>query len=333
MVHSDIKILGVGAAILDVLAHVDDVFLKEIGGEKGGMNLLPSPALADELIGKLNNPVRAIGGSAANTIFGLQNLDMKTALLAKVGKDAEGDFYIKEYKKNGGDSTRFKRSDTLRTGRCISLITPDSERTMRTDLGASGDYRTADILPSDFAGIDHVHIEGYFMFYQEAFLQVLKLAKEAGATISLDLASFEVVRIFRSGLEDLLTRYVDIVFANEDEARELMGGELDPSAATAKLNECCDIAVVKLGKKGACIRNRNSSVTVPASLVSAIDTTGAGDLWQAGFLYGYLNGYSMEIAGKMGSLLGAEVVQIIGASIPPFRWGPIKSNFKQLAKE
>lgn len=325
------KVLGVGSALLDILANVDDGFLKKVGGEKGGMVMIDA-STADRLIQSLPSFQKVIGGSAANTLAGLQRLGMQTALLGKVGTDAEGDYYRGEFKRMGGDASRFKKNPEVRTGRCISLITPDAERTMRTDLGASATFKVTEITADDFRDVGHMHIEGYMMFNMDVFMHVLKLAKDCGATVSLDLASFEVVRLFRDRLDDILRRYVDVVFANEDETREFLGlqGEIDPHKASGALLEFCGTAAVKLGKRGSCIRNAHEIAVVNSELVTAVDTTGAGDLWQAGFLYAWLNGHSLEIAGKMGSVLGAEVVQVIGASIPPYRWESVKTRFKKL---
>ena len=293
------KVLGVGSALLDILANVDDDFLKTVGGEKGGMVMIDAET-ADRLIRTLPPFQKVIGGSAANTIAGLQKLGMPTAFLGKVGTDAEGNYYRGEFERMGGDVSRFKTTPEVRTGRCISLITPDSERTMRTDLGAAATFKVTEITADDFRDAAHLHIEGYMMFNMDVFLHVLKLAKDHGATVSLDLASFEIVRTFRDRLDDILRRYVDVVFANEDEAREFLGhpGSFDPQEAAAALQEYCDVAAVKLGKQGACLRAGRETVFVKSELVTAVDTTGAGDLWQSGFLYAWLNGCSLETAGK-----------------------------------
>ncbi len=196
---------------------------------------------------------------------------------------------------------------------------------MRTNLGASATLASSEVTEADFAGITHVHVEGYLMFAKDLFMHVLKLAKKSGCTVSLDLASYEVVKIFKADLPSILADYVDIVFANEDEAREFCSADDFSAEAVAEvLGKYCKVAVVKLGKSGSLVRIGGVNHRVEANLVSAVDTTGAGDLWQAGFLYGYLSGKSPEISGKMGSILGAEVVQVIGAAIPEKRWPEIR---------
>lgn len=318
-------VLGAGSPILDLLAQVDDAFISKIDGDKGGMVLVSSGQLEtilNEVPGKVK---KAAGGSAGNTIFGLSRLGVKTSFLGKLGQDDDGRLYSGELAELGGDTSNFLYDDKTHTARCLSLITPDSERTMRTDLGAAAGLSAADISEANFKNVSHVHIEGYLLFVGETAMQVLRCAKAAGCTISLDLASFEVVRACKNALPEILKEYVDIVFANEDEANEFCGA-IPVEEQAAKLNELCKVAVVKLGSKGCCIKENDLLVKVQAEVVDAVDTTGAGDLWQAGFLYGMLQGKSLEECGRCGAVLGAEVVKIIGASIPETAWQDIRKR-------
>jgi sugar/nucleoside kinase (ribokinase family) len=321
---SDIKVLGAGSPMLDLLVNVDDSFIDSIDGEKGGMNLV-SPEELDSILAKTETQsvTKAPGGSAANTIFGLANLGISTALLGKTGADDESDFYREQYQNMNGDTSHLKINPDVPTGRCLSLITPDSERTMRTDLGAAATLSVEDVTADDFAGFSHVHIEGYMLFNADLTSHILRLAKDANCTISLDLASFEVVNAAKDLLKELLTSYVDIVFANEEEAAAFCGTD-DPEKCLEILAEYCDTVAVKVGKDGAYIKRGNESVKVDAALVTAIDTTGAGDLWASGFLYGILNDFSIKKAGELGSSCGAEVVQVMGAAIPQEGWERIK---------
>ena len=321
-----IKILGVGSPMLDLLLNVEDSFIDSIEGEKGGM-LLVAPEELDAILAKTGEkePVKAPGGSAANTIFGLSHLGIQTALLGKTGADKEAEFYKKQYQDMGGDTSRIKVNNSVPTGRCLSLITPDSERTMRTDLGAAATMVPEDVTSADFAGCTHVHIEGYMLFNADLTYHILKLAKDAGCVISLDLASFEVVNAAKDILKDLLTNYVDIIFANEEEAAAFCGTD-DPEKCLQMLSEYSNIVAVKVGKDGAYIQNGNEKVKVDAVLADAIDTTGAGDLWASGFMYGLLTGKTTEEAGKSGSIVASEVVQIMGASIPETTWTRIRET-------
>lgn len=322
---SEIKILGVGSPMLDLLVNVDDSFIDTIDGEKGGMELV-SPQLLESILEKSGaEALSAPGGSAANTIFGLAHLGMQTSLLGKTGKDQQAQFYIQQYAEMGGDTSRLKVNPDVPTGRCLSLVTPDSERTMRTDLGAAATLNVDDVTAEDFVGMTHVHIEGYMLFNADLTLHILKLAKQANCIVSLDMASFEVVNAAKNILPQLLKDYVDIIFANEEEAAAFCDTK-DPEAALAEFAKFADTVAVKVGKDGAYIRHRDETVKVAAEIVSAIDTTGAGDLWASGFLYGFLKGKTLAEAGAIGAKVGAEVVQIMGAAIPAERWEIIKNK-------
>lgn len=325
MAQSKIKVLGAGSPILDLLLNVSEDFVESIPGSKGGMQLV-GPDELDSLVAQSKaSPARVPGGSAGNTIFGLAKLGMDVSFFGKVGDDEDGLFYKNCLAEAGGDVKNFRNAGKVHTGRCLSLITPDSERTMRTDLGAAATLTEEDVDAIDFSGITHVHIEGYMLFAEKLLMRLLERSKKAGCTVSLDLASFEVVKAGKAVLPKMLTDYIDIVFSNEDEAREFCG-DSSPENAAEKLSGHCRTAVVKLGKDGCCIRHDGKTVKVPAELVKAVDTTGAGDLWQAGFLYSFLNGRSLEDCGKAGSILGAEVVQVIGAKIPDSRWEIIRKR-------
>jgi len=326
------KVLGFGSPILDLLVQVDDAFLaRNVSGEKGGMGMIDA-ATQKKLIGSFpDGKVRkTIGGSAFNTTFALTLLGMETSFLGKIGRDANGEFYRNAYTAARGDASRLRVSETEPTATCVCLVTPDSERTMRSHLGASSTLTADDIAEADFDGITHLHAEGYMLFLPGVLQKALRMAKAHGCTVSFDLSSFEVVRLFRQEIADLLD-FVDIVFANEDEAREFCGPEkFDPEAAVAELRKKCPVAAVKLGKKGALLQDDRQTCRIEPIIVNAVDTTGAGDLWQAGFLYGWLNGLGLRKAGEMGSVLGAEVVQVIGASLPTGRWPEIMKQFNQI---
>ena len=318
------KIIGVGNPVVDYLAHVSDDFVSTVAGEKGGMVLVDTSTM-DILLKRLTTtPVLAPGGSAGNTILGLAELGHPASMLGKIGNCDIGAFYRNGLQTRGGDISRFKRGN-VPNGRCLSLVTPDSERTMRTDLGAAMTLAPSEISVSDFEGYDHAHIEGYILFNRELMYQVLNSAKEAGCTISLDLASFEVVKATQDIMADIIETYVDLLFANEEEAATFTNMGRDYYGMAKRLAELADVAVVKLGKDGSLIAQGNSIISVnPHTVEQTLDTTGAGDLWAAGFLYGWANGKTLEQSGIYGSLLGAETVQIMGAALPEARWISIR---------
>ena len=215
------------------------------------------------------------------------------------------------------------RSDSP-TGRVLSIITPDAQRSMFTFLGASAETSPQDISEDFFKNAAIVHIEGYLLFNPDLILKVLETAQQSGARISLDLASFNVVQESRDLVEQIVASFVDILIANEDEA-EAYTGHRDEARAIEALSKKAEIAVLKVGEQGSFIASGQQIVPVqPKTGGAVIDTTGAGDLWSAGFLYGLVNGYSLERCGELGSACGYEVCQVIGANIPDAGWERIK---------
>lgn len=323
-------IIGVGSPIVDSLAQVEESFVAGIEGAKGGMELVDATAMAALMAQVKDALVEAPGGSAGNSIFALARLGLSTTFLGKIGNDVGADFYKRAYEEMGGDSGRFKIGD-VPNGRCLSLVTPDSERTMRTDLGAAMSLMPEEISAEDFAGCKHAHIEGYLLFNPNLMRKVLDSAKEAGCTVSLDLASFEVVNAARDGLEAILKNDIDIVFANEEEATAYCGKGKSYEDMAKELGALCEIAVVKLGKDGSLICQGGTLIRVEPIVVSdVVDTTAAGDFWAAGFLYGWIQGKSLAGAGSCGSILGAEVVQVMGSVLKTESWESVRQRFEAL---
>jgi len=321
------KLIGVGSPVVDTLASVDDAFMSaHVPGAKGGMELVDAAALAG-ITGKLEGPLtQAPGGSAGNTAMGVAHLGLPVTFLGKLGNDDNATFYRDSFKAVGGDISRFKEA-AAPNAHCLSLVTPDSERTMRTDLGAAMTLAPEDITPEDFAGVDHAHIEGYLLFNRDLLFRVLECARIAGCTVSIDLASFEVVGAAKDILPDVLRDSVDIVFANEEEAKAFTDMGDDYMGMAGQLAQLCDVAVVKLGKEGSLVQRGGDLHRIDPVIVDrAIDTTGAGDLWAAGFLYGWLTGKDLPACGRYGSVLGASVVQVMGAAIPADRWEVIRET-------
>ncbi|NDV61688.1 adenosine kinase [Puniceicoccales bacterium CK1056] len=326
MLNTSFELVGVGSPIIDVLARIPESFLERIGGEKGGMVLTDGETIG-KWMAQLPAPFEeAPGGSSGNTIFAAARMGIRTTFVGKTGNDAGGTFYRERLKALGGDDTRFKIG-TIPNGRCLSLITPDSQRTLRTDLGAAATLTPEEITPADFIGCSHAHVEGYLLFNPDLMKAVLKSAKEANCTISLDLASFEVVKAAGSSLPELLKEYVDLVFANEDEAAAFHGGPDTLENYAVELAGLCELAVVKAGADGAWIAKGTETIHAPAVPgVKAIDTTGAGDFWAAGFLAGWLHGKPLEVCAAWGARLGAEIVQVIGAELPDEKWEQVMKD-------
>lgn len=326
--EKSLDIIGIGAPVLDTLVRVDDAFLeKHVMGEKGGMEMLDATALEAILRETKGELVHAPGGSSGNTIFAMTRIGLKTSFIGKLGNDEAGRIFLEAYREMGGDVSRFKKADEP-NARCLSLVTPDSERTMRTMLGASALLSPDEINAGDFADARHTHLEGYLFFNPELIQSLTASAAEAGTTISVDLASFEVVNAARLALPGLLEQYVDVVFANEEEAKAYFPDENDYEKMALQFADICKVAVVKLGAKGSIIASGGEVHHVdciPADPLT--DTTGAGDLWAAGFLSGWLRGKDLPECGRLGSLLGSEIVQVMGAKIPEDRWTAILPEF------
>jgi sugar/nucleoside kinase (ribokinase family) len=237
-----------------------------------------------------------------------------------------GEFFENDLKRQNVEPALL-RSDSP-TGRVLSIITPDAQRSMFTFLGASAETKPQDIAPDFFKNAAIVHIEGYLLFNSELILKVLETAKNSGASVSLDLASFNVVKESQEQLHHIVSSYVDILIANEDEALAYTGHK-DEARAIESLAANVEIAVLKVGKRGSFIASRNQIVPIqPKTGAPVIDTTGAGDLWAAGFLYGLVNGYALEQCGELGSACGYEVCQVVGANIPDAGWERIRKLVK-----
>lgn len=316
------NVLCVGAALYDLLLKESDDFVKNLGHEKGGMTLSELPTIL-ETVKKSSNAVdSAPGGSACNTAVGLARLGAKSHFLGKRGNDEAGQ-KIEAQLSAWGVQCHLRQGNDA-TGQVLSIITPDAQRTMLTSLGAAATLAPDEISVEDFKGMDLVLIEGYLLFNMDFAQRVIALAKEAGCKIALDLSSFEVVRIFKDALADILKNDVDLIIANEDEAAAYTDASPEESLEVfAKLSE---IAVVKLGAEGVLIAQGEARHKVSANKVKAIDTTGAGDLWASGFIYGLTQGWTLDKAAALGAKTGAAVVQVIGAVISEQTWTELKKE-------
>jgi len=270
----------------------------------------------------------AAGGSAANTIHGLANLGMSTAFIGKVGDDSFGQAFANDMIQNG--ITPIMLKGNAESGRALAFITPDSERTFAVYLGAAIEMTPNDLDPSLFNGYTHFHIEGYLVQNHGLVRKAVELAKQSGCSISLDLASYNVVDENRDFLREVVKNYVDIVFANEEEAKAFTGKT--PVEALHELGKLADIAVVKLGADGSLIKQGETTFEVGVIEVSSIDTTGAGDLYAAGFLYGLSKGLSLLKCGEIGAILSRHVIEVLGPKMDGIRWSKVKDLVLEVEK-
>ena len=321
------RIVGLGSALVDILVHEDDEFVRRIGVKKGGMTLVDMPALEKILNQVSSRSIAVPGGSACNTAVGIGQLGGPTRFVGKRGNDDTGQFFQNALVERGVEPMLM--TSALPTGRVLSIITPDAQRTMLTYLGASADTQPEEITTECFTDTAVVHLEGYLLFNPELMAAALKAVKKAGALISLDLASFTVVEQSKAILDDIIENDVNILIANEDEALAYTGLK-DEVRALARLAQHVDLAILKVGARGSFIQQEDRVVCIPAQgSGKAIDTTGAGDLWASGFLYGLVNGYSHEKSGRLASACGYEVCQVVGADIPADGWMRIKKKLEE----
>jgi sugar/nucleoside kinase (ribokinase family) len=314
-------LIGVGNPIMDLFARVPDEFLRHVSGEKGGMVLVDHDEMERIVALLAEKPAWSTGGSAANATFNAARLGLRATFLGKVGNDDLARTYRHAFTAAGVDGSRFK-SGAVANARCLALVTPDAQRTMRTYLGAAMTLAPAEISAADFHGCRHAHIEGYLLFNRALAEAVLAAARAAGCTTSLDLASFEVVNSSRDWLFAQFRQGLHVVFANEDEIRALFQDRTAGYDTLARrLADHGVLAAVKVGKDGAWIAHgRELHRIPPVAVADVIDTNGAGDAWAAGFLYGHLRGWSLPASGALASLTGAETVMHMGPIIPARHW-------------
>ncbi|MEA3476759.1 MAG: adenosine kinase [Bacteroidota bacterium] len=312
------KVLGMGNALVDIITRIDDdKILKGFGLPRGSMTLVDldtSNYIHSETAGMPKS--RASGGSAANTIHGLAHLGIETGFIGKVGNDDMGKFFKKDMQINKINPILFRSMNE--TGRAMALISKDSERTFATYLGAAVDLSTEDISQEIFNGYDYFYIEGYLVQDKEMFEKALRLASVAGLKICLDLASYNIVDDNVDFFKAMISKYVDILFANEEEIRSLTGKS--PEEGARETSEICDFIVIKLGAEGSFCLCKDGMVRVGVRPSKAIDTTGAGDLFAAGFIYGHIKELSAETCGKMGAILAGRIIELIGAKMDESHW-------------
>jgi sugar/nucleoside kinase (ribokinase family) len=324
------KILGIGNALVDILAKLpDDEFLKELNVTKGSMNLIEEET-RKSLFGKIETMdlKMTTGGSVSNTSLALRKMGAPSGYIGKVGNDEYGKFYIHELTEDGVELHLIRESGF--SGTAIAMITPDGERTFCTYLGAAAGMQKTEIQKSILEQYTHLYVEGYLVQNHDLIEGVMKMAKSLGLTIMLDLASFNVVASDRTFICQLVEKYVDIVFANEEESLAFTGKS---SAEEAIRDIACHvkIAILKEGDKGSWIKHNDELIHVPVyKKVKPIDTTAAGDYYAAGFFYGMLHDVSLEKCAQLGSLLSYHIIQVVGTKLSPETWEIIREKANEI---
>lgn len=322
------KVLGIGNALVDIMISLpDDNLLKQFGLPRGSMTLVDSKqsALIYEAT-KLFQKDVTTGGSAANTIHGLANLGVACGYAGKIGNDELGHLFASEFQQKN-ISTHLPYSQ-LDTGRVMAMVSADSERTMATYLGAAAEMLPSDLSDEIFNKYEIVYVEGYLVQNHQLIEFILKTAYESGLKVAIDLSSFNIVEQNLEFLKKLVANYVDIVFANEEEALAFTGFE--PEKALDSISGLCEIAIVKTGKKGSMIKNGKEVYHILPVPTQSVDTTGAGDSYAAGFLFGYVNGLSLQQCGDIASLVSSKAVETMGARIPESTWSGLLEKVRKV---
>ncbi len=305
----------IGNAIVDVISKIDDSFLEQEGLVKNSMNLIDE-VRAEDLYAKMGSAIEISGGSAGNTAAGIASLGGKSNYIGKVRNDQLGAIFAHDIQATGVTFDTLKSEEGAATARSFILVTPDAHRTMNTYLGACVELGPDDINPDMIAASEVTYMEGYLWDPEggkAAFRKAAKIAHEAKKRVSLTLSDSFCVDRFRGEFIDFIDGGVDILFANEDEIKSLY--ETDSlQDAISTIRDKVEIACVTRSKDGSIIVQGETSIDVEADRsIDVVDTTGAGDLYASGFLFGFTNGYSLADSGRIASLAAAEIISHIGA--------------------
>ena len=324
------SILGIGNALTDILAVLeDDTLLNEYHLPKGSMQHVDMET-GDKIWTALKplGVKYVAGGSAANTVRCTAIFGMPSGFIGKIGDDELGLLFKSDQEQYGVKTTLLKSEHS--SGRSMVFVSgANAERTFAVYLGAALDLVPEDLQPEWFQGYDYFHIEGYLVQNQALVRRAVEYAHAAGCTISLDMASYNVVYSNLAFLHDIVENYVDIVFANETEAKAFTKEE-DPRKALDIIADMCSIAIVKIGKDGSWVKAGDKVDFIPSYPAVAIDATGAGDSYAAGFLYAHALGLPLDVCGHVGSMIAAKVVEVIGTKIDIPRWKDAKAEIREL---
>ena len=323
------SILGIGNALTDILAvFPDETMLREYHLPPGIMQHVDLET-GDRIWDKLKEVgVKYVpGGSAANTITCTSIFGMPSGFIGKIGNDELGHLYRSSLEQSGVKTTLL--TGTKGSGRAMCFITgANAERTFADYMGAALELVPEDLKPEFFEGYDYFHIEGYLVQNQDLIRKAVQMAKEVGCIISIDMASYNVVESNEAFFHNLVEKYIDIVFANESEARAYTKKE--PREALDELAEQCRIAIVKVGKDGSMVKAGDEYHFIDPWPAATIDATGAGDTYAAGFLYAHSLGMPLKVCGEVGSIIAAKVVEVIGTKIDIPRWKAAKEEIRRL---
>ncbi|MEM1367878.1 MAG: adenosine kinase [Cyanobacteria bacterium P01_H01_bin.15] len=316
-------VYGIGNALLDMEYEVTPQLLTELGIDKGVMTLMDEQQQA-QIVEKLSHlPCkRSCGGSAANTIVAIAQLEGKAGYACKVAKDEPGTFYLEDLQHNGVDiHVDLDQRETGITGKCLVLVTPDADRTMNTFLGITADLSEAEMSFPDIQNSEYLYIEGYLASSEIALKSAIKakeIAQNSGVKIAFTLSDFNMVAYFKPGLEAIIGSGVDLLFANESEAFKLAETENLAEAITYFKTLSQTFAITR-GPEGSILWDGSKLIEIEPVRVQAVDTVGAGDMYAGALLYGVTKGWDWEKAGKLAAQSSAELVTSLGARLETTR--------------
>lgn len=317
------RVIGIGNALTDMLVNLrsDDV-LSRFKLAKGSMSLVDTDLQTEISKSVAGLPYSlSLGGSAGNTIRAMARLGCEVGFIGKVGEDTTGDFYIQALTNLSIEPCIFRGQE--KSGKCVSLVSADGERTMVTHLGAALELEAEEIDEAIFEGYDCLYVEGYLVQNHALIERAAAVAKQCGLKVAIDLASFNVVAENLEFLRRLVSEYVDIVFANEDEAKTFTC-EGEPVNALQRISEMCELAVVKIGTKGALIKCNGEVIHVGImAAAKRVDTTGAGDFYAAGFMAGLCQGLTLRQCGTVGAITAGKVIEVVGTTFGEEAWQEI----------
>ncbi len=316
------KTIGLGNALVDVLLRLEnDDVLPQVGIQKGAMDMIGEAQMnairkAQEQLERTQTP----GGAACNTMRALSNLGAAAGFIGKIGSDEVGRYY-EQAVHQAGVAPYFIHTDGV-SGSCTVLISPDGERSMGTFLGPAATITPDEVTEEMLRPFDCIYIEGYLIVNEPLMHSTMRKANELGLKVALDLSNYNIVNGFKPLLEEIIPRWVDILFSNESEALAYTG--LPAHEAVKDLAKVAEVAIVTLGREGALVCRGGEVWQVPAEGGKPLDTTGAGDHFAAGFLYGQSVGATLEQSARIGSMLAGYVIDVIGPEIPASQWEQIK---------
>lgn len=327
------RVIGIGNALTDFLVNLSsDAPLDEFSLPRGSMSLVDSTLQRkiQERTADLPHTL-SLGGSASNTIRAMARMGVEVGFIGKVGRDSTGRFFEKALENLSIKPYIFHGKE--RSGRCLSLVSTDGERTMVTFLGAALELRADEVTSTVFDGYDCLYVEGYQVQNHEVIRSVVQTAKQCGLKVAIDLASFNVVRENLEFLRTLVAESIDIVFANEHEATAFTG-EPEPINALEAISRMCELVVVKIGTRGAYIKHGSEVIHVGImAAAKRVDTTGAGDFYAAGFLTGMCRGLQLRQCGTIGAIVAGKVIEVVGTTFGEEAWQEIFSYIRKVESE